>query len=153
MRVTIRDGGDLAAISKDIRKALNAKQLRKELTKGIREELRPAVLAVKSAYGGGKHLRPALRKATRMEVRTGGKMAGASIRVDGRKMPADMRSVPKYYEGYKRPWRAPVFGNRDVWVTHRAHPTFDKTVKPFEARVGRRIDELAQRIVAKIAKE
>lgn len=151
MQVTITDNGDLKAAAKAIRRAANAQELRKEFTQGIRAEMRPVVAAVKAAYGGGKHLRPALQRATRMELRTAGRRAGARVRVDGRKMPDGMRSLPSMYEGETR-WRHPVFGNRDNWVSQAPHPTFYATVRPFTERVRRRMDEVAAEVVNKIAR-
>lgn len=151
MQVTIRDRGDLKAIARDIRKATNAGQLRKELSRGIRAELKPLVPRVRAAYGGGEHLRPALRKATRVEVKLSGRQAGARIRVDGRRMPDGMGSLPAMYEGDKR-WRHPVWGNREVWVTQMPHPTFYRVVRPWEGIIRRRIEKIAEQVVAKIAK-
>jgi hypothetical protein len=135
-----------------IRKHADAKELRKEMTRGIREELRPVVQAVKSGYGGGKHLRPALRRATRMQVRTTGRQAGAKVMVDGRKMPDGMRSLPAYREGEKSPWRHPTFGRRGPkdWVNQAPHPVFYETVKPYIPKVNRRIEEIVTDIANKM---
>lgn len=149
MEVIIRDASDLKQLAKTIRQHSDAKALRKELTGGLREELRPVVQAVKANYAGGKHLRPALRKATRMEVRTAGKLTGVRVRVDGRRMPSGMGSLPAMHEGVER-WRHPVFGNRDVWVSQAPRPSFYQTVQRFEPQVQRRMDEIATQIIAKI---
>lgn len=150
MQITIRDNGDLKAAARALRRNADAKELRKEFTKAIRDELRPAVGAVRAAYGGGKHLRPALAKATRMEVRTAGRHAGARIRVDGRRMFPRGGSLPAMYEGEKR-WRHPVFGNRDIWVSQKGRPTFYPTVRPFTEQIRRRIDQTVREIANRIA--
>lgn len=149
MQVIVRDATDLKALAKTIRRSSDAKALRKELTGGLRAELRPALAAVKTNYAAGRHLRPALRRATRMEVRTTGRRAGARIRVDGRRMFPRGGLLPVMYEGEK-PWRHPVFGDRDVWVSQPARPTFFATMARFQPRVQRRMDEIATRIVARI---
>lgn len=151
MRITISDGGDLKRAAAALRRAANAKQLRAELLRGLRAELNPAVRAVKGAYGGGRHLRPALSRATRGEIRTGGRDPGVRVRVDGRRMPDRMGSLPSMYEGWTR-WRHPLFGNRDHWYTQPPHPTFYRTVKPFEARVQRQIERVADDVINKIVK-
>jgi hypothetical protein len=73
-----------------------------------------------------------------------------TIRVDGRKMPAGMRSLPSYMEGRKRPFRHPVFDNTDVWVQQAAHPYFYKTVEPAGEEVHREINAIAQKIARKL---
>jgi hypothetical protein len=86
--------------------------------------VRASIRAIPSKQGYSPDgLRAALSKATRLEVKTSGKQAGVAIRVDGRKMPAHMKSLPSMVEGKKR-WRHPVFGNRDVWVNQPSQPYF-----------------------------
>jgi hypothetical protein len=161
VQVTIRDASDLKALNRQLGQVANGRELRKELTGGIRDVLRPVVGEVKAAYragpskqGGarrkGGSLRGHLARATRMEVRTSGRLAGVRIRVDGRKMPAGMRSLPKYYEGEKRPWRWPVAGNRDVWAQGRARPTFYPTVRPHEDDARRAVDRVLGQVRRKL---
>lgn len=146
----IVDASDLKDFAKSLRKHTNGKELRKKLTRALRDEIRPAVQDVKSAYGGGKHLRPALRRATRMEVKTTGSGAGARIMVDGRRMPPGMGSLPAYREGLKVPWRHPTYGH-DPWVTQAPVPVFYDTVRPYEEKVIRRLNEVAEEIAQEIA--
>jgi hypothetical protein len=158
MRTTIRDAGDLKAVNKQLRQQADGKELRKELTGGIRQVLGPVRDQVKAAYLAGPSrelpksrsraplgsLRRLLAKATRIEVRTTGRMAGARIRVDGRKMPAQMRSLPAMWEGPPRGkrWRHPVFGDRETWVAQPSHPTFYPTVEPHTDDAGRAVDKV-----------
>jgi hypothetical protein len=163
MQVTIRDAGDLKAVTRQLRGQADGKELRKELTDAIRTVLNPIKTEVQAAYragpsGRGKarrrggSLRGALARATRVEVRTTGKLAGARIRVDGRKMPPRLGSIPAMYEGRPRgtPWRHPVFGNRDVWVAQQSHPTFYRTVEPYEDFAGRAVDGILEGVRAKL---
>jgi hypothetical protein len=160
VQVTFRDAGDLKQLNRQLREVADGKQLRKELTGAIRTVLNPVKTEVQAAYragpsGRGKarrkggSLRGALAKATKVEVRTTGKMAGARVRVDGRKMPPGMGSLPAMYEGEKR-WRHPVFGNPDVWVAQTSHPSFYRTVQPYEDFVGRAIDGIFEGVRAKL---
>jgi hypothetical protein len=153
MQTMIRDTGDLKAVNRQLRHQADGRELRKELSGGLRQVLVPIRDEVKAAYraapsGQGKarrkggSLRGQLAKATRMEVRTSGRMIGVRLRVDGRKMPAGQRSLPAYWEGYKRPWRWPVYGNRQAWAQGRARPTFDRTVEPHEDDAGRAVDQV-----------
>lgn len=159
--VELRDTGDLKRLAKVLRQAANGKELRKELTTGIRDEVRPIVAQVKAAYragpsrGGsrrGPRLRATLAKATRLEVRTSGRQAGVRIRVDGRKMPDGMKAIQKHYEGVLN-WRHPVFGDRDVWVHQQSHPTFYRTVQPNAERIRQRVNEIAADVLRKVEKK
>jgi hypothetical protein len=91
-------------------------------------------------------LRALLAKATRLEVRTSGRMAGVRIRVDGRKMPSGMRALPGYAEGERPRWRHPVFGDPDTWVSQPSFPT----VEPHRDNVGRAIDDVLEDVKRKI---
>lgn len=158
MQVTLRDAGDLRAAVRDLRKALNGKQLRKELSRGIRDELKFLVPKLRAAYrsapsrtGGRGRLRRALARAVKVEVKLSGRQAGARVRVDGRKMPDGQGSLPAMWEDYAR-WRHPVWGDRDVWVTQEPHPVFDRTVRPYRGRVRRRIEQIAEEILRRIVR-
>jgi hypothetical protein len=151
--VKFRGAGDLKRLNRQLRDVADGKALRKELTGGLRDVLRPVATRVKAAYlaspsgrGGarrkGGSLRRNLARVTRVEVRTSGRMAGARVRVDGRKMPTGAKALPAYREGYRRPWRHPVYGNTDVWVTQPAVPVFDRTVEPYEQFAGRAVDRV-----------
>lgn len=130
MSILVRDSGDLRRISRELRqmddKKLKAK-FRKELRKAaapLVPKVRASIRSIPSSRGYSPDgLRGALSKATRLEVKTVGKQAGVAIRVDGRKMPAHMKSLPSMVEGKKR-WRHPVFGQREVWVNQAKEPYF-----------------------------
>jgi hypothetical protein len=158
--ISIRDSGDLKRVTRQLREQANGKELVRDLRTGLRDVLRPVASEAKAAYrsapsrrGGarrrGGSLRAALARATRVEVRTTGRMAGARIRVDGRKMPAGQRSLPQMWEGTKR-WRHPVYGNREVWVNQRARPTFDRTVQRHEDEATRKVEEVLEGIRRKL---
>jgi hypothetical protein len=161
--ISIRDSGDLRRINRQLREQADGKELVRDLRTGLRDVLRPIASEVKAAYrsapsrrGGarrrGGSLRAALARVTRVEVRTTGRMAGAGIRVDGRKMPTGQRSLPAYWEGYKRPWRHPTYGNRSArgWVTQPARPLFDRTVEPHEDEADRKVEEILEGIRRKL---
>jgi hypothetical protein len=156
----LADSGDLKRLAKALRRLADGKALRKELTGELREVLRPIVPQVKAAYLAGPSmrgkarrkggsLRSQLARTVRIEVRTTGKLAGARIRADGRRMPSGMRALPKAYEGVTR-WRRPVFGNREVWVAQQSHPTFYPAVRPSEAQARQAIDQVVAGVFRKI---
>jgi hypothetical protein len=163
VQVQLVSSGDLKAVAKALRKHADGKELRRELTQGIREVLAPAVPAVKAAWlsapsKGRRHpgrpsLRSLLARSTRMEVRTTGRFAGARVRTDGRKMPDQMRSLPSYAEGIRgRPWRHPVMGDRETWVTQEPFPRFYDAANEAvdQADAVREIERVVGRIFDKI---
>jgi hypothetical protein len=163
VRVELVDTGDLKAVRRELRRASNGKELAKELGGAMRDVLRPIRDDVKAAYlaapskgrprrRGGPSLRSLLAKATKMEVRTTGKLAGARIRTDGRKMPAGMGSLPAMWEGppQGKRWRHPVFGDTETWVAQRSTPTFHRTVEPSETQARAEIERVVGRIFDKI---
>ncbi|WP_329214793.1 hypothetical protein OG352_05180 [Streptomyces sp. NBC_01485] len=134
--LTMRTGDDLRRVSAGLRRMDNP-ELKKRFRKELRAVATPFVPLVRSSIRSIPSKRPytadglrgRMSKATRVEVRTVGKDAGVAIRVDGRKMPAKQKALPKGMEGTKR-WRHPVHGNREVWVTQSGHPYFFKVVRP-----------------------
>jgi hypothetical protein len=161
----IRDAGDLKKLNKQLRQLADGKEIKKELTKGLRGVLQPIVPEVRAAYRaapshghasssearrGQPGLRQLLAKATRVEVRTAGRQAGARIRVDGRKMPDRMKSLPAYWEGEKPRWRAPVFGNRQAWVEHKPRPLFYGIVQRHEVQARRAVDQVLDQVRQKL---
>jgi hypothetical protein len=161
VRVSIGDSDDLRRLNKQLHQQADGKELRKELNAAFRAVMNPIRDQVKAAYLAapayrgrrfrqGPPLRTLLAKATRTEIRTAGKMAGIRVRVDGRKMPSGMKSLPAYYEGYKRPWRHPVHGDRETWRAQPARPTFDRTVEPHEDEAGRAIEQAIEQVRRKL---
>jgi hypothetical protein len=162
MQVTIRDAGDLKVVNRALRQAANGKQLRKELGQNLRGQIRPIVARVKVAWRtapskgrphpGRPPLRRLLANATRGQVRLAGKEAGIRVRTDGRRMPDQMKALPTYAEGTKRPWRSPVFGDRDTWVTHQPFPQFYDAVRPDEARARREVEKAVEAVFKQIVR-
>jgi hypothetical protein len=123
------------------------KELLKELRKGIRAAGRPVVADVQRAYRTLPDVSPAARvgaqaratiaKAVRLEIRAAKMRAGIRIVVDSRKLPADMRSLPKAFES-ARGWRHPVYGRAAqtrtewTWAHQQMPPPFRRTVRRHE---------------------
>jgi hypothetical protein len=168
MQVTIRDAGDLKAINKALKQASDGKEIRKQLGKQLRGQIRPMVASVKAAWlsapsqghktstrarRGQPDLRKLLAKATAGQVRFTGKEAGVRVRTDGRKMPDHMKALPGYAEGIRRrPWRHPVFGDREMWVTQPKFPRFYEAVQPNEAAARRQVIEAVDAVFDQIAR-
>jgi hypothetical protein len=155
--VTVRDSGDLRRIAKEL-KAMNDKELKKKLSKELRAAARPLVPVTRKAIRAipssrsysAAGLRGRMSKAVRTEVKTSGKQAGVRIRVDGRKMPAKQGALPAYMEGSKKPWRHPVYGNREVWVVQTAKPYFYKTLRP---KAGPAARKAVNRVITDVSKQ
>ncbi len=132
-----RTGGDLAKISRDLRRVSDGKVLRKELAKELRKSAAPMVPAVRSSIKAiptkgtdSSGLRGRMAKATRLKVKLTGPHAQVSVLVDPRKMPDGEKGLPAHMEGSGKRWRHPVFGHDDRWVTQKPHPYFYKVVVP-----------------------
>lgn len=135
MTIGLRDSGDLKRISRELRR-MDDKELKKRFRKELRAAAAPLVPRVRASIRSipsnrgysPDGLRAALSKAVKLEVKTAGRQAGVAIRVDGRKMPSHMKSLPSMVEGKKR-WRHPVFGHREVWVNQTSEPYFYNVVR------------------------
>jgi hypothetical protein len=157
MQLTLVDSGDLKHISKALRNHADGKRLRKELVAEMKEAANPLVPQIKAAWlavpssSQKPKLRQALAKATRVQVRLTGKEAGVRVRTDGRKMPSGSRALPGYAEGIRRrPWRHPVFGNREVWVTQQPFPRFYDAAKLDEVTMRRRCNAAVDKVFDQI---
>lgn len=137
---------------------MDDKRLKKEFRKGLRAAAKPMVPAVRAAIQQipskqpyqSDGLRGLMSKAVKLEVKTTGRQAGVRIRVDGRRMPAHMRALQAYMEGKKKPWRHPVWGNREVWVKQDPKPYFYKTVMPMASRARQGVNRAADRVAQQI---
>jgi hypothetical protein len=162
MQVVLRDTGDLKRLSRALGKTAEGRQLRRELTRGFRDVLRPYVPRERAAYLAapsqerrparwrGVPLRVLLAKSVRIEVRTTGRLAGARIRADGRRMPDGFKALPAYWEGTKPRWRHPVFGDRDTWVDQRPHPLFYRTLRPTEHAARQQVGVILAHLAARL---
>ncbi|MFF9310077.1 hypothetical protein ACF1BS_04115 [Streptomyces sp. NPDC014748] len=153
----LRTGKDLKRIGAELRRMGN-KQLKAEFMKDLRAAARPMVPAVRQSIRripsqrgySADGLRGHMSKAVKLEVRTTGRDAGVRIRVDGRKMPNRAKSVQAYMEGLKKPWRHPVYGNREVWVKQDPHPYFYKVVRPLGLASRVQVNKAMNRVAKKI---
>jgi hypothetical protein len=154
--IGLRQSGDLRRVTRELRR-MDDKELKKRFRKELRAaaaplvpKVRQSIRSIPSSRGySPAGLRGALSKAVKLEVKTAGRQAGVALRVDGRKMPNHMKSLPSMVEGKKR-WRHPVFGNKDVWVNQTSEPYFYHVVRvagPASRRaVGRVLDGISRDI-------
>lgn len=78
-----------------------------------------------------------------------GRVVTAGVEVNSAKMPSGQKSLPLMLEGVK-PWRHPVFGDRDNWVGQESHPYFYGAMMPFgpasRLAIERALDEITAAI-------
>jgi hypothetical protein len=114
---------NLRNISRALRAEEDGKELRKELTRNMREALRPGAAEAKSNImsmasatpHGGPALKSSIARKIRPEARISGKFPGAKIKAF--KTPA-LRGFANAAKRTNRAsgWRHPVYGNREVWI-------------------------------------
>jgi hypothetical protein len=132
---------NLRAISKALKAEEDGKQLRKELTRNMRDALKPGATDAKSAImsmasatpHGGPALKSAIARRIRPEVRISGKFPGAKVKA--MKTP-NIRGFANAAKRTNRAsgWRHPVYGSREVWVhQHGKVKWFDRA---FEGQQG-----------------
>lgn len=119
---------DLKRLSRQLKTSGNPKQVRKDLTKGLRQGAKPAVVAVKAAAlalpdklgNTSAGLRRRMAASAGVQVRTAGKTPGVRVRISRARM-GDKAALAKVTNQGK--WRHPVYGNRLKWATQtsRAH--------------------------------
>jgi hypothetical protein len=117
-------------------KQAGRRDLLRELRKELRNAGRPTVAHVQAAYRTLPDISPARRpgaqarvsvaKAVRVELRASATAARVRVLVDPKRLPEDMRALPKIWE--KGRWRHPVFARDSqartewTWVEQQSHP-------------------------------
>lgn len=156
LEVVTRGGESLKAVARDLKKAGDkGKQLRKGLRQALVKGMKPMRSAVqRAALGlpshGPQHtgLRKALARATRNAINLTARSAKARLEVDPRRMPDGQKSLPAYVDGGKKPWRHPVYGNKNRWVKQDAHPFFWGAARPHikdvRAAINAAVDKVAR---------
>jgi hypothetical protein len=93
-------------------------------------------------------LRRTISGAIRLRVKTGSKTASVRIEVDGAKLPADQRSLPRHLDDPKG-WRKPTFGH-DPWTRQYGKPWFESTIRRYlpkiRADVLKALDDIAKKV-------
>jgi hypothetical protein len=152
------------ALGVKLKKAINGKEVRRALTKGIQAEVRPAVADVKRAvkainvrgvkghgtrrrersyavrYPKGRlktgsfGLRSSVARTIKSRVKYSGNTVGVRVYSDPSAMPNKQRRLP-YHLNNPKGWRHPTWGNRDRWVKQYGEPYFDVTLARHTPRI------------------
>jgi hypothetical protein len=147
-------------------KQAGRRDLLRELRKELRDAGRPTVAAVQGAYRtlpdispahrAGAQARTTVAKAVRVELRSSATAARVRVLVDAKRLPEDMRALPKVWEAGR--WRHPVFASGDQtrsqwrWVEQQSHPAavFRRTcashAPDFRAACLRAMDQIKFRL-------
>lgn len=157
-----RSAEELRKLQRDVRKFARRpewdKRIRRELVGPVRDAERAVKLKILSlpsrglnSRRGRETLRHKIYRAVKTNVDTGPVYTGAYVWVDAYEMPSGEENLPAYMERVRRygRWRRPVFGNREVWATQKAHPYFYRTLKPFENATG----DVAEKVLGQMRKE
>jgi hypothetical protein len=146
----------LDALVRALRAEEDGKALRKELAKGMRDALKPAVdqaksnvMAMTALSTASPALRTGVARKIRAEVKLGGRWTGA--RVKARKTPG----LRNFANAAKRlqaagGWRTQSWG-RGQWRTqHGKVDWFDRAMEPSAARARQAIHEAMESMAARI---
>ena len=150
---------NLRQISRALRAEEDGKELRKELTRNMREALKPGAAQAKSAIMSmasttphdGPALKTAIARKIRPEVRITGRFPGAKIKAFKTK---NLRGFPNAPKRTNRSsgWRHPVYGNREVWVQqHGKNGWFDRAFEGQDAHYKRQVQFALAAMVNRIA--
>jgi hypothetical protein len=144
-----RSAEDLKKLQDRLHKYASRSVWDKKIQRELRGPIRNAERAVKlkilsipskglSARQGRESLRRKIYRSVRTNVDTSAQYTGAFIWVDAYEMPTGEENLPAYMERVRRytRWRKPVFGDREVWATQRAHPYFYRTLRPFQVEAA-----------------
>lgn len=159
VRLDNRSEADLRKIQGRLRKYSSRpvwdKRIKRELIGPLRDAERAVKLKVLSlpskglsARRGQETLRHKIYNAIKTNVDTSPQYTGAFIWVDAYSMPSGEENLPAYMERVRKytRWRKPVFGNREVWATQKAHPYFFRTLRPFEVETADVADDLLKKM-------
>lgn len=146
-----------------MKKEENGKELKRDLTRRLREIAKPAHMEAKRTItafpskGGprdGQPLRQAISQRTKIEVRMAKRGTGVKIRIKGNGMPRQFKYAARRLNRDKG-WRHPVFGDREVWVAQSSpNPNwFDDIMKRRKREVKPQIEEALRDMARRIRRQ
>lgn len=151
----------LQALGRALKDEADGKQLRKELSKKLREALEPIKEEARSNLMGiasaglsqGAPLRSAVASQMKAEARLSGRNTGARLKVRRKGMPRGFHNAPKALNN-PQGWRHRVYG-RDVWTQQVALPSewFDRATRAHRDDAAEAameaVEDMAQRIATR----
>lgn len=164
--VTVKGSEDLRKMARALRRA-DREDLRKNLGKAMRKAGKPTLDAVKKSAEdikttgtrkpNAKHpfekivephgTRQKIADAATLDVKVEEENPRVRFRISAAKLPDNLKSMPRHFDAGK-PWRHPVLGNRNAWVSQTADPWFwppiRDNIKTFRAEIDKALDETRQ---------
>lgn len=130
MSLEVTGTEQMRAVARDLSAAgLGGRRLRSRLRRNIVTTTRPIESEAQRGFDGyGPGLGAALASATRTRVRAAGSAASVSVLIDAGRLPEQWQSLPPLVEGF-RPWKHPLYGNRERWYSQDSHPELGPAVK------------------------
>lgn len=150
IRVTAaaKSGRELRAVARRLRTA--DPSLRRKLPAGLRRAARPGLAELRRAARGIPADGPKSRGTRRLMAANTVLSARASgVQYRGKPLPGDRRALPVLFEGL-RPWRKPLFGDRERWYPQAAHPWFYPTAGRQEGRFRRACEQVIDDVIAEL---
>ncbi|MEU9215389.1 hypothetical protein AB0D47_02470 [Streptomyces sp. NPDC048376] len=150
---------NLRNVGRALRAEEDGKELRKELTRNMREALKPGAARAKSSImsmasttpHSGPALKTSIARKIRPEVRITGKFPGAKIKAFKTKNLRNFPNAPKRTNRASG-WRHPVYGNREVWVQQTGKVEwFDRAFEGQDAYYRRQVQFALAAMVNRIA--
>jgi hypothetical protein len=141
------------------------RDLRRELAATARPlapMVRAAIMNIPSAggmpYGQPPGLRARIANCVVPWAYIHGNTVSVGVEIDASRMPDGQKALPLYMEGEKRPWRHPLFGNRERWYDQEvpagsglnSHPYFEGATNWFGPAGKRAIERVLENIEAKL---
>lgn len=147
LAVQVKGAEKLRLMAEALRKA-DREDLRRGLDRAIRKAAKPTVRDIQDAAERIKtegQRKPAAKRrfvrlvaahgtrrkiaeAVAAEVSTARADPRVSFRVRSSRLPANLRNMPRKFDAGV-PWRHPVMGHREVWVSQTADPWFFDPIK------------------------
>lgn len=135
-----------------------ASKLAPEIKKQLRKELRAAAQAgakkakaevmkppLHKGRGRATGLRRGMAQGIKVQIAAGtGKRVGVFIRSTGAGLDADRKQLVRKWDS-DRPFRHPVFGNRERWVTQYGRPYFRTILRADREQMKRHVREALER--------
>lgn len=150
---------NLRNIARALKAEEDGKELRKELTKNMREALKPGAAQAKSSIMSlasttphdGPALKTSIARKIRPEERITGKFPGAKIKAFKTKNLRNFPNAPKRTNRASG-WRHPVYGNREVWVQQTGKVKwFDRAFEGQQGHYQRQVQFALADMVNRIA--
>lgn len=145
----MRGANQLAALAKRMQEAGRG-DLRREMVKTIRAEVKPVVEAQRRQVRGLAHAPSEWKsdsaRAVKPKVLTSLKSAGVRITVGG----GDVGRHAKHLNRGR--WRHPLFGNKDDWFEQKVEPGwFDKPATAGQPRIRKELIRMMGNYLARLA--